>query len=432
MGPFKKYDIRGKYPEEVSPEFSYKLGRAFAHWSKAKTIVVGKDCRIGSGVLHDELVRGIRDQGAEVLDIGLCSTPVLYYASFKYPAIMVTASHLPQEYNGFKLCMKGAIAIGEETGLKDIKKLMNEDLPYAKEQGKISGWGVMEDYAQHVQSFAKKLKPLKAVVDAANGMAGVVAPYVFKGLPVEILELYFEPDGSFPNHEPNPLLPESTKALSREVRKQKADLGVAYDADCDRVFFIDEKGNRIGSDATFLILARNVKKEDKIVATVNLTRQIEKAVPAQVIRSPVGHTVIKQTMRNAGAVFGGEMSGHYYFKKNKYADSGDIAAICMLQALSDADKPISELAKEHATAKSDELNVKQESPEKAMKLLEQAFHDAKQEKIDGITFIYDTWWFNARPSHTEPVLRINIEATTRHELQHRIAQVFEALGLGAP
>ena len=438
MGVFKAYDIRGFYPEEVTPLLAYKLGKAIVKWTKSKEIIVGRDCRTGSPTLHKELVKGITEQGANVLDIGLSSTPMMYFAAAKAPAIMVTASHNPAEYNGFKICNKGARAIGTDSGLKEIQQLTEQEIPKPEKQGSIKKWNIVAEYATHVKKFAKDVKELKVVVDGSNGMVSIALPEILKGIPIKMIPLFFEMDGRFPNHEPNPLKPTATNALAREVRKVKADMGVAYDADCDRIFFLDEKGERITSGMTYILLANYLLKENKdapIIATVNLTQSIEEEVNAKILRTPVGHSFIKNYMRDNKAIFGGEQSGHFYYKENNYADSGDVTLMIMLSILSSTNKKLSELVLPlRKYAKSEELNLLTESPKAAMTILEKHYTPKakKVEKIDGRTFRFDTWWFNMRASHTSPFLRINVEASNKEELDKRTAEVFAVLGRNPP
>ena len=425
MSIFKEYDIRGIYCEELTENHAYKIGRATALFLKTKKIVVGRDVRLSSLALKKALVYGITDQGCDVVDVGYCSTPMSSWLSLKNDVVMVTASHLPKEYNGFKITAKGGKQIGKTTGLKKIEKLaLSGKFPEPKRRGKvITRKKAAKDYIAYVRRIAPgKLKRLKVVVDAGNGMAGLFVPDLFKNKPVKIFPMYFKPDGNFPNHEPNPVKPEMTKTLQAGVKKEKADFGIAYDGDCDRAFFIDEKGQRISPDMALLLLALHaVKKGQKVIYAVNCSKAVPegiKAIGGIPILSRVGRTNIALNMRKHRAVIGGELSGHYFFKSNNYADSGDIAFLQMLYLLSKKKKPLSKIIKPlQKYFSTGEINFKVANKNAAMKRVEREFKKFKILRIDGISVDLGDWWFNLRPSHTEPVLRLTIEAKTKQALR---------------
>lgn len=434
MGAFQAYDIRGLYPQDINEELAYKAGRAAVIFLKTKQILVGMDCRESSLPLKKSLVYGITDQGCNVIDTGYCNTPMCYFASKKISSLMVTASHLPKQYNGIKIAKKGVDVIGEHNGLKELEKITEKcHFPESKKRGKLTIKNILPDYVKEVRRIVNaKYKPLKVLVDCGNGMAGHVVPSLLKGLPIRYKLLYGEMDGNFPNHVANPLLPENTADLQREVVKGKYDLGVAYDADCDRMFFVDEKGNRVRSDYTFILFAQHLcKKNDYAVYAANMSRIVREKLKELGIKGMpnlVGHTEIPLKMKKLKAPCGAELSGHYYFKKFSYVDSGDVAALYMMAILSKSGKKMSELVKPlEKYAISGEINYKVADKEKAMKRVEEAFKDYKKEKIDGISFFGKDFWFNLRLSKTENVVRLNADANTQKRLKQAIDWVSKLL-----
>ncbi|MBI4016993.1 MAG: phosphomannomutase/phosphoglucomutase [Candidatus Aenigmarchaeota archaeon] len=435
MEIFRTYDIRGKAPEDLNAEVVYKIGRAFALYAGSSEIIVGRDCRLSSESLHSAFVAGITDQGVDVIDIGLCSTPILYFASKRGPAAMVTASHMTREYNGVKFCGAGAFPVGADTGLLDIKKIFDKGkFPPAKRKGTVRTEDVLPAYVSHCLSFAKNIRPLTVVVDAGNGMGGLACAEIFKHLPCRLLPLFFEQDGSFPNHEANPLKPENLFDLQKAVKKNNADIGAAYDADCDRILFVDEKGQTVYGDTILGLLALEFLKTDK-GATVLYDLRTSHAVPEAISlaggkpeRTVVGHALIKPLMKKRNAIFGGELSGHFYFRDNQFAESGDITLILMLKLLSEENKPLSKLVKPFKKyAHSGEINFEVADRELAMKKLRQTFPEAVVDMLDGITLTFDEWWFNARPSRNDPVLRVVVEAGTEKLMREKLALISEAL-----
>ena len=425
---FHAYDIRGKYPEELNEETAYAIGRAVVCHLACKELRIGRDCRLSSPKLHAAFISGVQDQGCTVIDIGLCSTPLLYFASKKSPAAMITASHLPPEYNGIKLCKKNAEPIGSETGLREIQDLFTKkQFKPVKKKGTLHHDNILPDYIKHCMTFAKHIKPFTIVVDAGNGMGGITCAEVFKHLPCTLIPLYFEPNGTFPNHEANPLKPENMRDLQNAVKKHHADLGVAFDADADRILLVDEQGNIISGDKILGLLAQNLlhtTKNATILYDLRATRALPEFITkhgGKPLQTRVGHAFIKQAMRQHNAHIGGELSGHFYFKENNFAESTDITLLMILNLLSREEKKLSKLVQPLKTrAHSGEKSYAVPNTKETLQKLEQAFPTAHVDRLDGITLTFDTWWFNARPSQTEPVLRLVVEANTQQELKARI------------
>ncbi|MCC6704457.1 MAG: phosphomannomutase/phosphoglucomutase, partial [Thermomicrobiales bacterium] len=353
---FKAYDVRGVYPDELTPDIAYRIGRAIVAYLDVDAVAVGRDMRVSGDLLATALIDGIRDQGADVADVGLVSTDGLYFAvgKFGYPAgVMITASHNPAEYNGFKICREEARALSFEAGISQIRDLVIADEfgETAEKRGDLTERNVLDAYADHVLSLIdlSKIRPLKIAVDAGNGMAGLTAPTVFSRLPIEVVPLFFELDGSFPNHPANPIEPENIVDLQRAVVENGCDFGVAFDGDADRMFLIDEHGAFIGGDMTTLMVAvSTLKKHPGATICYNLicSRSVPETISrlgGRAVRTPVGHSLIKAIMREEDAIFGGEHSGHFYFRDNWYADSGMIAMLTVLELVSEAGKPLSEV-----------------------------------------------------------------------------------------
>jgi phosphomannomutase len=420
---FKAYDVRGVYPDEINETVAQRLGAAFAAFVKTPKIIVGRDMRLSSPALATAFIEGVTGQGVDVVDIGEVSSDALYFASGKLdaPGAMFTASHNPPRYNGVKMCLAGAAPIGQDTGLADIRRLAETELPPAPTKGTVETLDIVEDFATHVLSFVDtdNIKPSTVVADAANGMAGKMVPPIFRRLPVRLVPLYFELDGSFPNHPADPIQIENLKDLRAAVLDEKADIGLAFDGDADRVFLVDEKAEPVsGSLTTALVAARILAKNPGAPIVYNLicSRIVPETILAnggKPIRSRVGHSFIKQIMAETGAAFGGEHSGHYYFRDNFRADSGMIATMFVLEALGTENKQLSEvLAPYRKYWNSGEINTEVADPAAKLKELAEAYADGKLDWLDGLTVDYPDWWFNARPSNTEPLLRLNVEATT--------------------
>ena len=425
----KAYDIRGLVKNEVTTDFSFALGVAYAKFLEIErepaTIVVGEDMRDSSAPLADAFSDGATSQGMDVIRIGLASTDMLYFASGKLnlPGIMFTASHNPAQYNGMKLCKSGAKPIGQESGLLTIKQLIQEGIAISNRPvGSIRKMDLLDDYVTYlIDRFPKKTfkkRKLKVVIDAGNGMAGFTAPSVMKKLNVELIPMYFELDGDFPNHEANPIEPKNLKDLQKRVKKEKADLGLAFDGDADRCFLVDENADLVNpSSLTALIAVRELKSNPGASIIYNLISS--KAVPEIIlenggkpVRSRVGHSYIKSLMAQTGAVFGGEHSGHFYFADFWRADSGMLAALYALAELMDSPKSLSEILESFDRYfSSGEINTQVKDASKSIKLVRKKYENENEiDELDGLTVSSQKWWFNLRPSNTEPLLRLNVEA----------------------
>ncbi|MBJ7505774.1 MAG: phosphomannomutase/phosphoglucomutase [Candidatus Nanopelagicus sp.] len=431
----KAYDIRGLIKNEITPDFSFSLGVAFAKFLEIErepaTIVVGEDMRASSAPLAAAFSDGATSQGMDVIRIGLASTDMLYFASGKLnlPGIMFTASHNPAKYNGMKLCKSGAKPIGQESGLLTIRKFIEDGVPISNRPvGSVKSQDLLSEYVDYLLArFPKKTfkkRKLKVVIDAGNGMAGFTAPAVMKHLNIDLIPMYFDLDGNFPNHEANPIESENLKDLQKKVKKEKADIGLAFDGDADRCFLIDEKGDLVNPSAlTALIAVRELKSQPGSTIIYNL---ISSKAVAEVItenkgvglRSRVGHSYIKSLMAESGAIFGGEHSGHFYFADFWRADSGMLAALYALAELMDSNKPLSNLLKPYNRYfSSGEINSKVKDVAKSIKAVEEKYQGKYQlDHLDGLTVTADSWWFNLRPSNTEPLLRLNVEANTEKEM----------------
>jgi phosphomannomutase len=429
---FKAYDIRGLYPSEITEEFAHALGKAVALHFPAQEICVGRDCRTGSDRLSEALIRGITDQGSDAVDIGLCSTPVIYFASQDRPAVMVTASHNGKEYNGFKICAPGAIPLGLGNGLGAIKNLMLQgQFAKVKRKGKSRKRDIKKQYVACVRQFKGKLKKLKVVIDAGNGMAGVIAPHVFARLPVKIIPLFFEPDGTFPNRSPDPTKQDSLVALSKAVKQNKAQLGIAYDGDCDRVIFADEKGSRVRPDLALVLLARQLLKANPhahVLYDLTCSRVVKEQITALggiPVMTRLGSTFISDVMRTEKALLAGEISGHYYFRDFFCMDNADIAALVMLTLLSGEKKPLSKLAAPlDKYAFAGPMSFPAENKGAVLQRVEEEYADkGKIFHIDGLSVEFEDWWFNLRPSNTEDVLRLTLEAKTKALLDRKLAEL---------
>ncbi len=431
----KAYDIRGLVKDEVTPDFSFSLGVAFAKFLEIErepaTIVVGEDMRPSSAPLADAFSDGATSQGMDVIRIGLASTDMLYFASGKLnlPGVMFTASHNPAKYNGMKLCKSGARPIGQESGLVKIRQLIEEGVPMSNRPvGNVRKQELLSDYVDYLLTrFPKntfKKRELKVVIDAGNGMAGFTAPAVMEQLNVELIPMYFELDGNFPNHEANPIEPENLKALQKKVKKEKADIGLAFDGDADRCFLIDENGDLVNPSAlTGLIAVRELKANPGATIIYNLisSRAVAEVISENggiALRSRVGHSYIKTLMAESGAVFGGEHSGHFYFGDFWRADSGMLAALYALAELMATSKSLSNLLEPYNRYfSSGEINSKVKDAGKSIKLVKEKYQDKYQvDELDGLTVTAENWWFNLRPSNTEPLLRLNVEADTQKQM----------------
>jgi phosphomannomutase len=420
----KAYDIRGVVPDQLDESVAEAVGAAFAHLTGATTFLTVHDMRASSGALADAFGRGAASQGANVLAAGLGSTDMAYYGSgdLGIPGAMITASHNPPQYNGIKLCRAGAKPVGIETGLQDIKDLAERSLLPAPVPGSITTVDLLPGYADYLRKLVdlSAIRPLTVAVDAGNGMAGHTVPKVFEGLPITVIPLYFELDGTFPNHEANPIEPENLRDLQRAVVEHRADIGLAFDGDADRCFVVDERGQVVSPSAlTALIATRELAREPgaTIIHNVITSRAVPQIIAEHggvAVRTRVGHSFIKAEMARTGAVFGGEHSGHFYFRDFWFADSGMLAALHTLAALGGQGRPLSQLMAEYARYHaSGEINSEVADQAAATARVKQAFASrpgVSTDELDGLTVAAGDWWFNLRPSNTEPLLRLNVEA----------------------
>jgi phosphomannomutase len=426
---FKAYDVRGLYPSELDVDGGYAIGRAFVEQFEPKSIAVGRDMRLSSPAIAAAVIRGAAEGGSEVKDIGMVGTEMLYFAVGELGldgGITVTASHNPKDYNGMKIVRRGALPVGGDSGLLDIR-----DRALALSGPRPSGQRGQTPVAEKVDiypGFVEKVlsfidpsavKPLRVVIDAANGMAGAMLPPILERLPIEAVCCFFEPDGTFPNHAPNPLLPENREFIIGKVLEEKADLGIAFDGDADRCFLVDDTGEFVPGDFVTALLAESILEREpgaKIIYDVRASWAVRDTIERAggiPLMNRVGHAYIKLRMREEGAVFAGEVSGHYYFRDFNQADSGTIPALLMLELISKRDKRLSELLRPYRERYflTGELNMPVEDV--ALKLQELKEHFAGQGKIshlDGVSVTADDWHMNVRPSNTEPLLRLNLEA----------------------
>jgi len=432
---FKAYDIRGLVDVEIDVDFAFATGVAFARFLQIErepgTIVIGEDMRPSSPLLAEAFSAGATSLGMDVIRIGLASTDMLYFASGKLglPGAMFTASHNPAQYNGIKLCFSSARPIGKESGLVTIENFVREGSPIAlRNIGVEKQRNMLEEYVDHLLTLVdiKNIRPLKIIVDAGNGMAGHTAPAIFARLNCEVIPMYFELDGSFPNHEANPLDESTLKDLKQAMIDQKADLGLAFDGDADRCFLVDERGVAVNPSAlTSLIAHRELVKHPGASIIYNLisSRAVQEVIDENGgvgLRSRVGHSYIKKMMAESGAIFGGEHSGHFYFKEFWRADSGALAALHAIAALGESDATMSELlAPYNRYVISGEVNSKVEDTQAATERVEKSYASDQVtiDHLDGLTVNGDSWWFNLRPSNTEPLLRLNVEASTQAQME---------------
>ncbi len=435
---FSAYDIRGIYGDTMTDEVAYRIGRAAAQYLNVPAIAVSRDMRVSSPQLAAALIRGITDQGINAIDLGMNTTDGLYFAvgKFNFPAgVMITASHNPAKYNGMKFCRAQASPISLETGLAEIRDLaVSGHFTEPASKGQVTQRDVTEAYVNHVLSFidVSKIRPLKVVIDAGNGMAGMIVPRVFQRLPCELVPLYFELDGSFPNHPASPIEPQNMVDAQKKVREVGADLGAAFDGDADRMFAVDEHGNLVDSSMVTAAVSQSLLRK-KPGSTILYNLIVSKSVPALIerlgghaVRTRVGHSYIKAEMRSLNAIFGGEHSGHFYFRDNWFADSGLIAFLILLELVSVENKPLSEiLTPLDVGFRSGEFNSTISDVPGKLRALEEHFGAGAQaiDHLDGLTIDRGDWWFNVRPSNTEPLLRLNLEANTRALLEEKRDEV---------
>ena len=442
MSIFKAYDVRGLVDKEITADFCFATGVAFARFLQQErepgTVVIGEDMRPSSPVFADAFSAGITSQGLDVIRIGLASTDMLYFAAGKLnmPGAMFTASHNPAEYNGIKMCLSGARPIGKESGLLTIEKFVTAGSPLElRNVGVEKSEAMLEEYVDHLLTLVdlSAMRPLKVVIDAGNGMAGYTAPAVFKRLNVEMIELYFELDGTFPNHEANPIDPKNLQDLAKAVKKNKADIGLAFDGDADRCFLVDEKGDLVNPSALTALIADRALASDPgstIIYNLISSRSVKEVVEENggtAVRSRVGHSYIKKMMAETGAIFGGEHSGHFYFRDFWRADSGMLAALHALAALSELSGSLSQLLNSYNRySSSGEINSVVDDAKAVMELIESHYlqmDGITTDHLDGLTVESQDWWFNVRASNTEPLLRLNVEANTQSLMEKVRTQV---------
>ena len=441
---FKAYDVRGIYPAELDERGAYAIGRAYVQQFEPRRIAVGRDMRLSSPVMAAELMRGAAAAGADVLDLGLVGTEMVYFAVGELEldgGVMVTASHNPKEYTGMKIVRRGALPVGGESGLLDVRDralALTEVEGDGADGGTITPYDIWPAYVDRVLSLVdvSAIRPLKVVIDAANGMAGVMLPPVLERLPIEAVQCYFEPDGSFPNHEPNPLLPENREFIVRKTLEEGADLGVAFDGDADRCFFVDDTGEFVPGDFATALLAESVLEKEpgaKVIYDVRASwavpETIERAGGTALVNR-VGHAYIKHRMRKEDAAFGGEVSGHYYFRDFSQADSGVVPFLMMLEVISKKGRKLSEILAPFRSTffLTGELNTP--VPDVALKLQElkeRYAGEAEISHLDGISVDARDWHFNVRPSNTEPLLRLNLEARSQELMEQKRDEVLDLI-----
>jgi phosphomannomutase len=440
---FKAYDVRGIVPDQLDPALSGRIGAAFARFvldsaaggPAPERVLVARDMRESGVDLAAAFAEGVQRQGLDVVDLGLASTDLVYFAAghLDAPGAMFTASHNPARYNGIKMCLAGARPIGQDTGLAEIRRMTAVGVePAPSPPGRVEAMDLLGAFADHVRSFVDvaALAPLRVVADTANGMGGLVVPRVFETLPVTLEVMYGELDGSFPNHPADPIQAENLRDLQARVRETGADVGLAFDGDADRVFLVDDQGEPLSGSTTTAIVAKGILEKEP-GATILYNLICSHAVPEVIeenggtaVRTRVGHSFVKAVMAETGAAFGGEHSAHYYFRDNFRADSGSIAALMVLEQISKAGVPLSSLRKPFDRyAASGEINTTVDDAAAVIERVAAAYPDAAQDRIDGLTVELEDWWFNLRPSNTEPLLRLNLEARTREACDERVAEV---------
>jgi phosphomannomutase len=440
---FKAYDVRGVHPSELDEEGAYAIGRAYVEHFEPRRIAVGRDMRVSSSTMAAAVIEGAADGGADVLDVGLVGTEMVYHAVDELGlegGVCVTASHNPKEYTGMKIVRRGALPVGGESGLLEVR---DRALELVLEQGKPSARGTVSEhdiwpsFVAKVLSFVdvEKIEPLRVVIDAANGMAGAMLPPVLEQLPIDTVRCYFEPDGTFPNHEPNPLLPENREFIVAKTRDEGADLGVAYDGDADRCFFVDDTGEFVPGDFVTALLAESILAKEgggnviyDVRASWAVPETIERAGGTPLMNR-VGHAYIKHRMRKENAVFGGEVSAHYYFRDFSQADSGVVPFLLLLELISTRGQKLSQILAPYRERffLTGEINTPVADVPLKLQEIKERYRDGRLSHLDGISVDYDDWHFNVRPSNTEPLLRLNLEARSEELMEQRRDELLELI-----
>ena len=438
---FKAYDVRGLYPDELDEDGAYAIGRAYVEQFAPKRIAVGRDMRLSSPSMAAALIEGALDGGSEVLDLGLVGTEMVYFAVGDLEldgGVCVTASHNPKQYTGMKIVREGALPVGGESGLLDVRDralVVQEHKPSS--QRKAQSYDIWDAFVAKVLSFVdvSAIAPLKVVLDAANGMAGAMLPPVLERLPIDAVTCYFEPDGSFPNHEPNPLLPENREFIVAKTLEEQADLGVAYDGDADRCFFVDDTGEFVPGDFVTALLAESILAKEhggKVIYDVRASRAVPKTIEragGTALINRVGHAYIKHRMRQEGAVFGGEVSAHYYFRDFSQADSGVVPFLLLIELISKSGRKLSQILAPYRERffLTGEINTPVADVEQKLQELRERYADGTVTELDGVSVDYDDWHFNVRPSNTEPLLRLNLEAFSQEQMERKRDEVLELI-----
>jgi phosphomannomutase len=440
---FKAYDIRGIHPAELDEDGAYAIGRAYVEQFEPRRIAVGRDMRVSSPSMAAALIRGVTDAGADVLDLGLVGTEMVYFAVGELEldgGVAVTASHNPKEYTGMKIVRGGALPVGGDSGLLDIRDraMALGDASDGQALGQVQEYDVWPAYVERVLSFVdvSAIRPLRVVIDAANGMAGVMLPPVLERLPIEAVPYFFEPDGTFPNHEPNPLLPENREFIVERTTTEGADFGVAFDGDADRCFFVDDEGDFVPGDFVTALLAESVLEKSpggKIIYDVRASWAVPETIEGAggtALVNRVGHAFIKHRMREEDAVFGGEVSGHYYFRDFSQADSGVVPFLLMLELVSRRGQKLSEILRPYRDRYfiTGELNTPVPDVARKLEELEERFGpEGEVSHLDGVSIVGDEWHFNVRPSNTEPLLRLNLEARSEELMERKRDEVLDVI-----
>jgi phosphomannomutase len=439
---FKAYDVRGVYPDELDEEGAYAIGRAYVEQFEPSRVAVGRDMRLSSPSMAAALIEGAADGGTDVLDLGLVGTEMVYFAVGELGldgGVCVTASHNPKQYTGMKIVRQGALPVGGESGLLDVRDraLVSDRHKPSERRGEVRQQDIWPGFVDKVISFVdvEAIKPLRVVIDAANGMAGAMLPPVLERLPIDAITCHFEPDGSFPNHEPNPLLPENREFIIRKTQEEGADLGVAYDGDADRCFFVDDTGDFVPGDFVTALLAESILRKEgggNVIYDVRASRAVPETIERAggvALVNRVGHAYIKHRMRKDDAVFGGEVSAHYYFRDFVQADSGVVPFLLLLELISLREKKLSEILAPYRERffLTGEINTPVADVELKLQELQERYADGRVTHLDGISVDYDDWHFNVRPSNTEPLLRLNLEATSEELMEAKRDEVLDLI-----